>query len=240
MTLTVEKLISLIPKPWIELLGDDIKEREYWKNIVEKLNSKEFYPNIRNVFRALELVSPENVKCIIIGQDPYINENQATGLSFSVPNGQTIPPSLKNIYKELFTEYLKDKTEKNIREYIKKYNRCGNLEKLCSEGVLFLNSILTVSPGCSNSHKGIGWELFTEEVLKVLDIKYKFVVMCWGRQAYKIARNSIKFNILLVTGHPSPLNSFNPFVGCNCFKNCNEILKNKLQLLPIKWTILFQ
>lgn len=234
-----QDIINMIPKEWKELCDDNIFKEFYWKNIFNILNNNKFYPNKDNIFKALELIKPNNVKVVIIGQDPYIKENQAIGLSFAVQNGLTIPPSLRNIYKEIIKEYKPDYDNNTINKILNKYSKKGDISKLCEQGVLLLNSVLTVEPNKSNSHKNIGWENFTSHIIKKLDEKYKIVFMAWGNNALQLLNNNVKYNQIIKSGHPSPLNYTNPFVGCNCFKNCNIVLKNKYNIKPINWLCIF-
>lgn len=234
-----QDIINMIPKEWKELCDDNIFKEFYWKNIFNILNNNKFYPNKDNIFKALELIKPDDVKVVIIGQDPYIKENQAIGLSFAVQNGLTIPPSLRNIYKEIIKEYKPDYDNNTINKLLNKYSKKGNISKLCEQGVLLLNSVLTVEPNKSNSHKNIGWENFTSHIIKKLDEKYKIVFMAWGNNALQLLNNNVKYNQIIKSGHPSPLNYTNPFVGCNCFKNCNIVLKNKYNIKPINWLCVF-
>ena len=234
-----QDIINMIPKEWKELCDDNIFKEFYWKNIFNILNNNKFYPNKDNIFKALELIKPDDVKVVIIGQDPYIKENQAIGLSFAVQNGLTIPPSLRNIYKEIIKEYKPDYDNNAINKILNKYSKKGDISKLCEQGVLLLNSVLTVEPNKSNSHKNIGWENFTSHIIKKLDEKYKIVFMAWGNNALQLLNNNVKYNQIIKSGHPSPLNYTNPFVGCNCFKNCNIVLKNKYNIKPINWLCVF-
>ena len=234
-----QDIINMIPKEWKELCDDNIFKEFYWKNIFNILNNNKFYPNKDNIFKALELIKPDDVKVVIIGQDPYIKENQAIGLSFAVQNGLTIPPSLRNIYKEIIKEYKPDYDNNTINKILNKYSKKGDISKLSEQGVLLLNSVLTVEPNKSNSHKNIGWENFTSHIIKKLDEKYKIVFMAWGNNALQLLNNNVKYNQIIKSGHPSPLNYTNPFVGCNCFKNCNIVLKNKYNIKPINWLCVF-
>ena len=234
-----QDIINMIPKEWKELCDDNIFKEFYWKNIFNILNNNKFYPNKDNIFKALELIKPDDVKVVIIGQDPYIKENQAIGLSFAVQNGLTIPPSLRNIYKEIIKEYNPDYDNNAINKILNKYSKKGDISKLSEQGVLLLNSVLTVEPNKSNSHKNIGWENFTSHIIKKLDEKYKIVFMAWGNNALQLLNNNVKYNQIIKSGHPSPLNYTNPFVGCNCFKNCNIVLKNKYNIKPINWLCVF-
>ena len=234
-----QDIINMIPDEWKELCDKDIFKEFYWKNICSVLNANKFYPKHNDIFKAFELIKPQDVKVVIIGQDPYIKEDQAIGLSFAVKNGLTIPPSLRNIYKEIIKEYKPSFTEEQVNKLLTKYSKKGDISKLCEQGILLLNSVLTVEPGKSNSHKNIGWENFTSHVIKKLDEKYKIVFMAWGNNALQILENNVKYNQIIKAGHPSPLNYSNPFVGCNCFKNCNIVLKNKYNIEPINWLCVF-
>lgn len=231
-----QMLIDMLPTEWLDLIGVDTFDKPYWTNILNTLNNSLFYPSFNNIFKAFQLVKPSDVKCIIIGQDPYINAGQANGLSFSVNNGLPIPPSLRNIYHELLLEYLKNKND--VSKYINMFRNHGDLSQLAKQGVLFMNTVLTVEPNKSNSHKNIGWEYFTSHVLEMLDQKQTFVVLAWGRQAQSTANNHVHNNPIISSGHPSPLNTTTPFVGCGCFRQANNVLKT-LNREPIKWSVLF-
>ena len=224
-TYTVEDLLSNLPDEW-KIFVNINKLPVDWDRIIDILNTGKFYPRFNDIFNAFSKVSPSNVKVVIIGQDPYINPGQAHGLSFSVNKGIPPPPSLRNIFNELIREYNIDKSNLQITD--------GCLTKWTTEGVLLLNTILTVKPRESNSHKGIGWEDFTNAVIRKIDEKYKHIVfLAWGNQAAKVCEN-IKNNTVIYSGHPSPMNTSNPFVGSNCFMQCNKILM-KNGLTPINW-----
>ena len=233
-----ESLAALVPEQWKEFVPKNFS----WDMIDDKVirSNAHVFPPKNLVFNALELVAPEAIKCIIIGQDPYINEGQANGLAFSVSDGTKIPPSLANIFKELLHEYLKKKTDENVAEKLAVMKTHGDLTKWCEEGVFLINTVLTVEKGKSNSHKNIGWEEFTGTILRKLDQRYSFVVLCLGRQAEAVANRFIVNNHKIIVGHPSPLNSLHNFIGSNCFKRCNEILTDVLGKEPIKWTIIFK
>ena len=217
-----------ITKNWYELLQHEFK-KDYFKNLQAFLNKeyqkKTIYPKDKNVFNALNLTKFKDVKVVIIGQDPYINEGQAHGLCFSVEKGE-IPPSLKNIFKELHDE---------LGTYIPNN---GNLTKWAKQGVLLLNSILTVEKGKSFSHKNRGWERFTHKIIELLSLKNTPVVfMLWGQNAKKIVEGvDLENDLILTCAHPSPLSASNGFFGCNHFIKCNEFLE-KHNLTPIDWQI---
>ena len=221
-------IINNIPQVWRDFIGNQEFSKQYWVNIFNKLNGHQFYPSFRDIFKALELVNPDDVKVVIIGQDPYINEHQAIGIAFGVNNGVKIPPSLKNIYKEIMLEY-------GIKDDIKKYSEKGDISELARQGVLLLNNILTVAPNKSLSHKNIGWEYFSSAIIKALDTKRKLVFIGFGNYARDVLIENVSFNSKLIYGHPSPLNRTKPFIGCNCFKECNDVLTN-LGIQPVNWT----
>ena len=163
------------------------------------------------------------MKVVILGQDPYINPNQAMGLSFSVPEQSAIPPSLRNIFKEL------EKSNGIVKKH-------GNLTNWAEQGVFLLNTVLSVQTGTSNSHAGQGWETFTNKVINELSQKTPNVVyMLWGAQAQKKQKliNSNQ-NLILKAPHPSPLSAYRGFFGCNHFTLCNEYLA-KHNKSTIKW-----
>lgn len=217
-----------ITKNWYELLKEEF-DKDYFKSLQKFLNNeyttKTIYPKDKNVFNALNQTKYNDVKVVIIGQDPYINEGQAHGLCFSVESGEQ-PPSLKNIFKELQNE---------LGCYIPNN---GNLTKWARQGVLLLNSVLTVEKGKSFSHKDKGWEQFTRKIIeKLAEKKTPIVFMLWGSGARKIVEGiDLSKHCVLTCAHPSPLSAYNGFFGCNHFKKCNEFLiKNNLQ--PIDWQI---
>ena len=214
---------SLLSTEWLDVIGEEFS-KPYWDNIINTLNKdKDYLPSKQYIFNALNKCPPEKVKVVIIGQDPYIQPNQPHGFSFSVRRGVRMPPSLRNVLEELSTEYNIDSLPKD-----------GCLEAWTSEGVLLLNSILTVSAGKSNSHKDIGWENFTSAVIRYLDNHNIVVFMAWGRAAQDVCSNNVRNNTVLTAGHPSPLNTTHVFKGCGCFREANEILK-KNKILPVRW-----
>lgn len=224
-------LEKYIPNAWLPHLKSEF-EKDYFKKldtfIEDEYATKTIYPAIENVFKALELVSPENVRVIILGQDPYILPNQAHGLSFSVEKGVALPKSLINIYKEL---------EADLGIYPAK---SGNLECWAKQGILMLNSVLTVEKGLSNSHKDKGWENFTAKILEiVLSQTQNKVFILWGKQAqqtftavYKNQSNVLK----IFSAHPSPLSAYRGFFGSHPFSKTNNYLISK-NLEPIDWNV---
>lgn len=213
---------------------DDILKNEFDKEYYQKLRSilkKEYstqtiFPDMNNVFNALKLTDYNEVKVVILGQDPYHNIGQAHGLSFSVMDGITPPPSLKNIYKEINQDL-------NIV-----CSNSGNLTKWANQGVLLLNSVLTVRKNQPSSHKGIGWEIFTDNIISLLNqSENKIVFILWGNYA-KAKSNLItnKNHLVLTASHPSPFSAHNGFFGCKHFSQTNKFLyQNNLQ--PIDWQI---
>ncbi len=226
-----------IESGWKSVLSPEF-EKEYWKSLTnfirEEIKSgKEIFPHTQNVFTAYSLCSLENVKVVILGQDPYhsisIVEEKAIptahGLCFSVVKGAKQPPSLKNIFKELKMEY----PNFEIPDH-------GNLEKWAQQGVLMINTTLTVRAHEAMSHAGKGWEEFTDATIKALsEEKEHIIFLLWGRHARtkKVLINNDKHTIL-EAAHPSPFSATNGFFGCNHFKQVNDILK-KLGKPPIDW-----
>ena len=220
----------VIKKNWYEKLKsvfdtDNYITLEKWLN--NEYSNKTIYPQPENVFNALNLVKFEDVKVVIIGQDPYHNPKQAHGLSFSVEDDINIPPSLQNIFKELKSD-LGCHIPNN-----------GNLTKWANQGVLLLNSVLTVEKNKPNSHKGKGWELITGRIVQLLNEREDPVVfLLWGSNAKNIGKNidSSKHYILTAV-HPSPMSANQGgWFGCKHFSKTNELL-TKLNKEPIDWQI---
>ena len=214
---------------WDDILKDEF-ERDYYKNIREFLKYEyshyKIYPNMNNIFDSLKYASYEDVKVVIIGQDPYHEPGQAHGLSFSVQPGIAIPPSLQNIYKELHDD---------LGCYVPNN---GYLVKWAKQGVLLLNNVLTVRAHQANSHKDKGWEEFTDSIIRILNKREKPIVfMFWGACAKtkeKLVTNPNHF--ILKTVHPSPLSVYRGFFGCKHFSKANELLKQSGEE-PIDWQI---
>lgn len=214
---------------WDEILKGEFEKPYYLKLrqfLVEEYQSKTIYPHMNNIFNALKLTAYEEVKVVILGQDPYHGPNQAHGLSFSVQPGIKTPPSLLNMYKE-----LKD----DLGCFIPNN---GYLIPWAKQGVLLLNTVLTVREGEANSHRNKGWEIFTDEIIKKLNERQKPIVfLLWGNNA----KEKIKYitnpnHYILTTVHPSPLSATRGFMGCKHFSKTNEILK-MIGEEPINWQI---
>ncbi len=193
--------------------------------LLQEYASKEIYPSKYDIFNAFKYTEFDKVKAVILGQDPYIRRGQAHGLSFSVQKGQAIPPSLKNIYQEIHDD---------LGLHIPNH---GCLTPWANQGVLMLNTTLTVRAHSSNSHKGKGWEVFTDGVIDLLNQQNRPIVyLLWGNQA--IAKQSLIDNpnhLVLTAKHPSPL-AGGAFFGCRHFSKTNEFL-SKHGLEPIDWQI---
>ncbi len=194
--------------------------------VEEEYEKGEVFPPKEKIFRSLELTPIDSVKCVILGQDPYHDVGQAHGLAFSVNPGVKIPPSLQNIYKELHDElgtYIPDN---------------GFLEKWAKQGVLLLNTVLTVRAHEANSHKGKGWEEFTDSVIsEVNKLDTPVVFMLWGKPAQSKKKLLTNPNhLVLETVHPSPLSVYRGFWGCGHFAKCNEFLEANGKT-PIDWQI---
>ena len=214
---------------WDNILADEWQKPYYLelrKFLKQEYSTGTVYPNMNDIFNALKLTSFENTKVVIIGQDPYHGFGQAHGLCFSVKKGVVPPPSLKNIYKEL---------KSDIGFEIPNH---GELTSWAKQGVLLLNNVLTVREGLPNSHKGKGWEIFTDRVIGELNKKETPVVfLLWGANAQKkaeIITNPKHYK--LITVHPSPLSASRGFFGCKHFSKTNEILQ-KNHVNPINWEI---
>ncbi len=191
----------------------------------EKSQRKVIYPPGSLIFNALNTTPLDQVKVVILGQDPYHGPNQAHGLSFSVPQGIKPPPSLLNIFKEI-------ETDLGIR------NSSGDLTAWAKQGVLLLNSVLTVERARAASHQGKGWESFTDRVIEVINHSRQHVVfMLWGSYAQKkAAQVETRKHLVLKAPHPSPLSAHRGFLGCRHFSQCNEYLKQQ-QIQPINWDL---
>ena len=214
---------------WDEILKDEF-EKPYYKELRQFLkkeySSGTVYPDMHDIFNALKASSFKDTKVVILGQDPYHEPNQAHGLCFSVLKGVPAPPSLQNIYKE-----LADDIGFKIPSH-------GQLTKWAEQGVLMLNTVLTVRRGQANSHKGMGWEQFTDRVISELNKKDTPVIfLLWGSPAKtkaQIINNPLHIKLTCV--HPSPLSAYRGFFGCKHFSKTNELLI-KNGLTPIDWQI---
>ncbi|MBQ9937254.1 MAG: uracil-DNA glycosylase [Oscillospiraceae bacterium] len=218
-----------IGNEWDEILKDEFSKpyytelRAFLKN---EYKTQKIYPNMYDIFNALKYTSYSDVKAVIIGQDPYHGEGQAHGLCFSVKKGIKPPPSLVNIFKE-----LKDDLGIETASH-------GELTSWAKNGVLLLNTVLTVREGHPNSHKGMGWEIFTDRVISALNERQTPIVfILWGANAKNKA--SIITNPIhkkLSTVHPSPLSAYNGFFGCKHFSKTNEFLIQH-NISPIDWNL---
>ncbi len=214
---------------WDEILSEEFKS-PYYLSLREFLkteySTRRIFPPMNDIFSAFKASSFKNTRVVIIGQDPYHGLGQAHGLCFSVKKGVVPPPSLKNIYKE-----INDDLGLPIPDH-------GELCAWANQGVLMLNSVLTVREGAPTSHKDKGWETFTDNVIKKLNQKQTPIVfLLWGAYAQKkgqLITNPIHYK--LCAAHPSPLSAYNGFFGCKHFSKTNEILK-KHGLAPIDWRV---
>lgn len=222
------KMDVKIEQSWKDVLNAEF-EKDYFKKLTdfvrgEYLSGKTIYPEPKNIFNAFNLCPLNKVKVVIIGQDPYHEPGQAHGLCFSVESGVDLPPSLINIYKEIES----DIGNKSITN--------GDLTAWANQGVLLLNSTLTVRAHAATSHSGIGWEIFTDAVIKALAQNRKHVVyMLWGSFAQKKAEFVNKDeNLILKSAHPSPLSAYRGFFGNRHFSHANEYLIANGET-PINW-----
>lgn len=216
----VNKFLSLIEQE---------SKKTYFMNVFRHIDlikqTQTVYPQSEHIFRALYLTNYQAVKVVILGQDPYHQPGQANGLAFSVGKGVKMPPSLVNIYKELEMEYGF------------KMSNNGDLTPWATQGVLLLNTILTVTENKPLSHKTIGWQLFSDKVIELLQEKDHLVYILLGAHAQKyIKKITNKNHLILSTSHPSPLSSYRGFFGSNVFKKANHYLKQN-QLKEIDWHI---
>lgn len=220
---------SLNDKHWLSAITDRVDTgvlgtlEEFL--IAEAQSGKEIYPPKKDWFRALNAVPVENVKVVILGQDPYHGPNQAHGFSFSVADDTRLPPSLKNIFKE-------QEADLGI------VNSSGDLSAWAAQGVLLLNSVLTVEKGRAGSHAKKGWEQITDAVIQTCnESKSSIVFLLWG--AYAIKKQSLITNskhLILTSAHPSPLSAHRGWFGCQHFSQANQFLENS-QLAPIEWQL---
>lgn len=221
--------MGAIQNDWLQPLSPEFKKPYYaklYKKIREEYSTRQIFPPADEIFTAFELTPLSDVKAVIIGQDPYHGDGQAHGLCFSVKPDVETPPSLVNIYKEL---------HEDLGCYIPNN---GYLTKWARQGVLLLNTVLTVRAHQANSHKGIGWEEFTDAAIRILNEQDRpMVFLLWGRPAQmkKSMLNNPK-HLILEAPHPSPLSAYRGFFGCRHFSKTNEFLKAK-GLETIDWQI---
>ena len=213
---------------WNEILVEEMK-KDYYQELqafVQKRRAEvRVFPEEKNVFKALELTPFESVKVVILGQDPYHGFGQAHGLSFSVQKGIPLPPSLRNIYKELQEDLGGELPTE------------GDLSHWAKQGILLLNTVLTVEEGNANSHKGMGWERLTNRLIESLnELNHPVIFILWGKPAQdkeKLITNPS--HVILKSPHPSPLSAYRGFFGSKPFSRINDILIQQGQI-PIRWT----
>lgn len=218
-----------ISNDWLAPLKPEFGKPYYaklYKTVMQEYHTKTIYPSADDIFNAFAFTPLKDVKAVILGQDPYHGEGQAHGLCFSVKPDVEIPPSLVNIYQELHDDcgcYIPDN---------------GYLTKWAKQGVLMLNTVLTVRAHQANSHRGIGWEEFTDAAIRILDQEDRpMVFLLWGRPAQM--KKSMLHNpkhLILEAPHPSPLSAYRGFFGCRHFSQTNEFLQFH-ELEPIDWQI---
>jgi uracil-DNA glycosylase len=226
----IKDCFKSIANDWVSSLGDEI-EKPYFKKLNQELNDlarnhKAFYPKPEDVFSALKATPLDQVKVVILGQDPYHGEGQAHGLSFSVRQGIAVPPSLKNIFKELQSDLGVTPPGH------------GCLLDWAKEGILLLNSTLTVLPGIPDSHSQLGWSEFTDAIIKILNqVNRPLVFILWGSHAQKKGEKVDKNKHLVISSpHPSPLAAYRGFFGSRPFSKTNQFLASK-NIEPINWEI---
>ncbi|NBA17700.1 uracil-DNA glycosylase [Enterococcus hirae] len=220
---------EIIHNSWQTILIDEFEKEYYQKlrNFLKKeYTTQKIHPDMYHIYEALELTPYEKVKVVILGQDPYHGVNQAHGLSFSVQPGVKIPPSLNNIYKEL-------QSDLGISPV-----KHGNLVSWAKQGVLLLNTVLTVREGQAYSHRGKGWEILTDKIIEKLNEREKPIVfILWGKPAQeKMKMIDRSRHIILTSAHPSPLSAHRGFLGSKPFSKTNDALM-ALGETPIDWQL---
>lgn len=225
----MERLKEIIHNSWQTILIDEFEKEYYQKlrNFLKKeYTTQKIHPDMYHIYEALELTPYEKVKVVILGQDPYHGVNQAHGLSFSVQPGVKIPPSLNNIYKEL-------QSDLGISPV-----KHGNLVSWAKQGVLLLNTVLTVREGQAYSHRGKGWEILTDKIIEKLNEREKPIVfILWGKPAQEKMKMIDKSrHIILTSAHPSPLSAHRGFLGSKPFSKTNDALM-ALGETPIDWQL---
>ena len=220
---------QILTNDWNDYLAAEFSKDYYQKLrqfLIKEYHTRIIYPDMHDIFNALHYTSYADTKVVILGQDPYHGPKQAHGLSFSVRQGVAIPPSLLNIYKEL---------QDDLGCYIPNN---GYLRPWAEQGVLLLNATLTVRQGVANSHSKIGWSIFTDRIIEILNEREKPVIfILWGafaRSKKKLITN--KRHYIIESAHPSPLSAHNGFFGSRPFSRCNNILQS-LNETPIDWQI---
>lgn len=221
--------MGAIENDWLKPLSEEFKKpyyRELYKKVKQEYETKRVFPEPNDIFNAFQFTPLSKVKAVILGQDPYHNFGQAHGLCFSVKPGVEVPPSLINIYQELHDDLGCDIPNN------------GYLKKWSDQGIMLLNTVLTVRAHAANSHQGIGWEKFTDAAIKILNEQDRpMVFLLWGRPAQ--AKKSMLDNpkhLILEAPHPSPLSASRGFFGCKHFSKTNAYLEDN-GLKPIDWQI---
>lgn len=219
----------MLGNDWDEILNSEINKDYFQKLLIfikEEYKTKEIYPKEQEIFKSFQITSYKDTKVVILGQDPYHGIGQAEGLSFSVKTGMKKPPSLQNIFKELHNDLGYEIPEN------------GSLLSWATEGVLLLNTVLTVEKDKAASHKNLGWEQFTDEVIEKLNNKNTPIVfILWGSFARsKRALITNKIHYIIESSHPSPFSAYNGFFGSKPFSKTNDYLISK-GLKPINWEI---
>ena len=223
------KDMGMIDNDWLPVLAPEFKKPYYaklYQFVKEEYHTHVVYPPSEDIFNAFHFTPLKDVKVLILGQDPYHEEHQAQGMCFSVEKGQEIPPSLVNIYKEL---------QDDLGCYIPNN---GYLKKWADQGVLLLNTVLTVRAHQANAHQGRGWEQFTDAVIRAVNEQDRPIVyLLWGRPAQsKIPMLTNPKHLVLTAPHPSPLSAYRGFFGCKHFSQTNEFLQSH-GVAPIDWQI---
>ena len=218
-----------IGNEWDALLADEIQKDYYLKLrqfLISEYTTRRIYPPMEDIFNALRHTSYSDVRAVILGQDPYHGPGQAHGMCFSVKRGTPPPPSLQNIFKEIKSDLGIDPPQH------------GELTSWADNGVLLLNTVLTVREGQPNSHKGMGWEQFTDRIIQLLNERQQpMVFLLWGGNARSKARLITNpAHLVLQCAHPSPLSAYNGFFGCRPFSKTNEFLVSR-GMKPIDWKL---
>ena len=215
-------------KSWEKILQDEM-EKPYFRKLMEELDKAyeqgKVYPEKHEIFQAFRLTPYDRVKVVLLGQDPYHGKGQAEGLAFSVKKGVKIPPSLRNIFKELEEDLKIEKPDH------------GSLVSWAKEGVLLLNTVLTVEEGKANAHAGMGWKIFTDRVIRNLgQRKEPLVFILWGNQAKEKEKFIAEHHRIISSVHPSPLSARRGFFGSKPFSKTNDFLQ-EMGTGPVNWKI---
>lgn len=215
-------------KSWEKILQDEM-EKPYFRKLMEELDKAyeqgKVYPEKQEIFQAFRLTPYDRVKVVLLGQDPYHGKGQAEGLAFSVKKGVKIPPSLRNIFKELEEDLKIEKPDH------------GSLVSWAKEGVLLLNTVLTVEEGKANAHAGMGWKIFTDRVIRSLGQREdSLVFILWGNQAKEKEKFIAEHHRIISSVHPSPLSARRGFFGSKPFSKTNDFLQ-EMGTSPVNWKI---